>query len=63
MVFAGEDDAGSLASKGVTNKLQRGIGSALADLKTLAKHPVYLLNVAGTAVYTGQTMQCTHRYM
>ncbi|KAA6424015.1 MAG: sugar transporter spinster transmembrane [Trebouxia sp. A1-2] len=34
-------------------KLQRGVASALVDLKTLAKHPVYVLNVAATAVYTG----------
>ncbi|KAL0039798.1 hypothetical protein WJX77_008229 [Trebouxia sp. C0004] len=34
-------------------KIQRGVASALADLKTLAKHPVYVLNVAATAVYTG----------
>ena len=63
MAIAGEDDPSSLASKGVSHKLQHGIGSALADLKTLAKHPVYVLNVAGTAVYTGDlqntlTMMC-----
>jgi len=32
------------------------VASALADLKTLAKHPVYVLNVAATAVYTGTTV-------
>ncbi len=37
-------------------KLQRGVASAWVDLKTLAKHPVYVLNVAATAVYTGTTM-------
>lgn len=34
-------------------KLQRGVASAWVDLKTLARHPVYVLNVAATAVYTG----------
>ena len=49
------DDPSSLASKGTKAKLQHGVGSALADLQTLAKHPVYVLNVAGTAVYTGDS--------
>ena len=29
------------------------MASVLADVATLVKHPVYVLNVAATAVYTG----------
>ena len=50
---AGSGDSSSSESKRLGNKLQHGVTAALADLKTLAKHPVYVLNVAGTAVYTG----------
>ena len=38
--------------------MQHGVAGALADLRTLAKHPVYVLNVAGTAVYTGKNSPC-----
>ena len=51
--LAGPGDSSSSESKRLGHKLQHGVTAALADLKTLAKHPVYVLNVAGTAVYTG----------
>ena len=38
--------------------MQHGVAAALADLRTLAQHPVYVLNVAGTAVYTGAPSLC-----
>ncbi|KAL3133909.1 hypothetical protein ABBQ32_008365 [Trebouxia sp. C0010 RCD-2024] len=49
----GSGDPSSNEGKGLGDKVQHGVTAALADLKTLAKHPVYVLNVAGTAVYTG----------
>ena len=49
----GSEDSSSHISETLGQKLQHGVAAALADLKTLAKHPVYVLNVAGTAVYTG----------
>ena len=53
---AGSVDSNSELSTSFGEKLQRGVASALADLRTLAKHPVYVLNVAATAVYTGIAM-------
>ncbi len=50
---AGSIEANSTLGTSFGEKLQRGVASALVDLKTLAKHPVYVLNVAATAVYTG----------
>ena len=52
-VKTGSGDSSSHVSTSLGEKLQHGAAAALADLKTLAKHPVYVLNVAGTAVYTG----------
>ena len=53
----------SAAGQGTSNDLQQGstlsrrlqhtMTAVLADLVTLVKHPVYVLNVAATAVYTG----------
>ena len=53
---AGPVNSNSELGTSFGEKLQRGVASALVDLKTLAKHPVYVLNVAATAVYTGTTM-------
>ena len=54
---AGSLEANSTLGTSLGEKVQRGVASALADLKTLAKHPVYVLNVAATAVYTGTAWQ------
>lgn len=48
-----ESGDASQLGKTLGEKVQHGVAAALADLKTLAKHPVYVLNVAATAVYTG----------
>lgn len=53
MLFADSEDSTSGLGKTLGEKVQHGVASAIADLKTLAKHPIYVLNVAGTAVYTG----------
>ena len=50
-------DSGSQLGKTLGKKVQHGATAALADLKTLAKHPVYVLNVAATAVYTGKCLK------
>lgn len=52
-VFIAGSASSSNESKRLGDKLQHGVTAALADLRTLAQHPVYILNVAGTAVYTG----------
>ena len=50
---AGSVNSNSELGTSFSEKLQRGVASAWVDLKTLARHPVYVLNVAATAVYTG----------
>ena len=50
---ADTEDANNRLRRTLHEKVQQGVANAMADLRTLAKHPVYVLNVAGTAVYTG----------
>ena len=42
----------------MSSKVQHTLAGVGADVATLARHPVYVLNVAATAVYTG-AVSCT----
>lgn len=54
MSVAGQDTSSDIPQGStLSSRLQHTLAAALADLETLVKHPVYVLNVAATAVYTG----------